>query len=164
MRAAAACVALAALLALTACGSSANVSESEETTLPASLSRDGFDVDLTQFNANMMYGQIYDMINRPEVYEDKTVRVTGNFVYYKDKSENEYFSAFVPDAAACCSQGIEFVLDGDYTYPDDYPKTGSEITVTGTFSWYKQNNAVFCQLQHAQLVDTIPVGGNTNEG
>lgn len=147
---------------LVGCGSE-NTSEITETTLPPSLSRDGFDVDLTQFNANMMYAQIYDMMNRPTVYEDKSVRVTGNFTYYKDKNENEYFSAFVPDAAACCSQGIEFVLDGNYKYPDDYPKQGSEITVTGIFSWYKQNNAVFCQLLNAKMVDTIPIESDTNE-
>ena len=157
-----AAVLLAAAFVLSGCGSEA-VSESIETTLPPSLSRDGFDVDLTQFNANMMYAQIYDMMNRPEVYKDKSVRVTGNFTYYKDKSGNEYFSAFVPDAAACCSQGVEFVLDGDYSYPDDYPKQGTQITVTGTFNWYKQNNAVFCQLLNAQLVDTIPVGSDNNE-
>lgn len=145
-----------ALLLLSGCGAADEASG--ESSLPdyiASLSNDGYDCDLTQLNANMMYGQIYDMTYNYEPYLNMSVRVTGNFNYYQDPAGKEYFSVFIPDAAACCSQGIEFILDGNYTYPDDYPEVGEEITVTGIFNSYEEYHVPYCQLLNAQIVPTV---------
>jgi len=125
----------------------------QETTV--SLSMNGFDYDLTQLNANMMYGQIFDMTFNSEQYMNKSIRVTGYFSYYKDGAGKEYFSVFIPDAAACCGQGIEFILDGDYTYPEDYPEIGEMITVTGIFSAYEEYGVTYCQLLNAEIVPVV---------
>ena len=57
----------------------------------------------------------------------------------------------VSDATACCSQGIEFVLDGDYKYPDDYPAVDKTITVVGEFNYYKEEYNTYCQLLNAEM-------------
>ena len=33
-----------------------------------------------------------------------------------------YHACVIPDATACCAQGIEFTLAGDHRWPDDYPE------------------------------------------
>ena len=46
----------------------------------------------------------------------------------------------IQDATACCAQGMEFVLTDEYSYPDDYPDEGSEITVMAVFDTYQEGN------------------------
>lgn len=156
-----------ACIMLTGCGNSSSSQESESSSqLPdyiLALANDGYDCDLTQLNSNMMYGQIFDMVNNYEPYMGLSVRVKGNFQYYKDPAGKDYFSVFIPDAAQCCNQGIEFVLKGEHTYPDDYPQIGDEITVTGTFNAYDEYHAIYCQLLDAEIVSVVPAGGNENE-
>ena len=58
----------------------------------------------------------------------------------------------ISDATACCSQGIEFVLDGNYSYPEDYPSIGTEITVVGKFNYYTEDDFyTYCQLLNAEM-------------
>ena len=67
-------------------------------------------------------------------------------------SINKYiFAAIVPDATACCQQGIEFVLDGDYKYPDDYPEEGQSITIKGAFNSYDEYGFKYVQLLNAEM-------------
>jgi hypothetical protein len=109
------------------------------------------DIDLTKLDANMLYAQISDMVNNSGSYEGKMVRVGGQFAYYQDDIGREYFAALVSDATACCSQGIEFVLDGEHKYPDDYPQVGDNIIVTGEFGSYEEDGYTYCQLKHADV-------------
>lgn len=110
------------------------------------------DVDLTQLASTMVYGQVYDMVYNPDVYTGRNIRAKGPFAYYLDEETgNEYFAVLITDATACCAQGIEFVLDGEHAYPDDYPETGTEITVTGVFNSYEENGTTYIQLQHAEI-------------
>lgn len=46
---------------------------------------------------------------------------------------------------------IEFVLGGDYSYPDDYPAIGTEITVVGKFNYYTEGFTTYCQLLNANM-------------
>lgn len=52
---------------------------------------------------------------------------------------------------ACCAQGMEFVLTDDYSYPNDYPREGDEITVTGVFDTYMEGDYMYCTLRDANL-------------
>lgn len=129
-------------------------SEIKESTESKSLSNSNeeIDIDLTQLSSSMVYAQVYDMVNNGNDYLGKTVKAKGPFAYYKDEQNgNEYFAVIISDATACCAQGIEFVLDGEYTYPDDYPELETEITVTGIFNYYKEDYNTYCQLLNAQL-------------
>ena len=109
-------------------------------------------LDLTTLSASMVYGQVYDMVYNPDNYKGRMVRVKGPFAYYQDPATNkEYFAVLITDAMACCSQGIEFVLDGEHSYPDDYPAVDEETTVTGIFNFYKENGNSYCQLLNAKI-------------
>ncbi len=114
---------------------------------------DGIDVDLTVLSSTMVYSEVYNMMVSPENYVGKTVKMDGMFSSYHDEASDKYYYACViSDATACCSQGIEFVLTDDYTYPDDYPKEGDEICVVGTFDTYQEGDYNYCTLRNAEIV------------
>ena len=113
-----------------------------------------FDVDLTQLSSTMVYSEVYNMMTAPDGYMGKTVKMKGPFsVYHDEETGNYYFACIISDATACCSQGIEFVLTGEHTYPKDYPELGTEITVTGIFDTYEENGYMYCRLNDAEIVN-----------
>lgn len=112
----------------------------------------GVDVDLTVLSSTMVYSEVYNMMVKPDDYKGKTVKMKGQFVpYYDESTGNYYFACFISDATACCSQGIEFILTDDYSYPEDYPKEGDTICVVGTFDTYMEGEYMYCTLREAKL-------------
>ncbi len=110
------------------------------------------DVDLTKLSATMVYSEVYNMFTQPDNYLGKIVKMEGQFVDFLDPNTgNRYFSCIVKDATACCAQGIEFVLEECYSYPDDYPEQGMDITVIGEFSTYMEGDQMYCTLKNAEL-------------
>ncbi len=114
---------------------------------------EGIDVDLTALSSTMVYSAVYDMMSVPENYVGRVVKMNGLFAAYYDGVEDKYYYAcIVLDAAACCSQGIEFELAGEHVYPDDYPAEDDEITVVGTFDTYTEDGYLYCTLRTAQMI------------
>ncbi len=110
------------------------------------------DVDLTQLSSTMIYSEVYNMMNESDTYVGKTVKMGGQFALYQNSDGTKnYYAVVIADATACCSQGLEFVLEGDYTYPEDYPELGTEITVTGTFDTYDEDGYQYCHLVDAKM-------------
>ena len=109
------------------------------------------DVDLTNMSSTMVYAEVFDMMNTPEEYVGKTVRMRGWFTTYEAyKSPDEiggemgrYFSVLIDDATKCCQQGVEFVWTGDHTFPADYPSPGDDVTVAGLFETYEVDGFVY---------------------
>lgn len=113
---------------------------------------DSVDLDLTEMSSVMVYSQVYDMVYTSDNYLGKRIKISGPFTYhYDDETDQEYFAVLIADAMECCSQGMEFVLKDQYRYPDDYPELGTEITVTGTFHSYQEDEYTYCQLLDAIL-------------
>lgn len=120
------------------------------------------DVDLTELSSIMVYSEVYNMMYTPEDYIGKTVKMDGAFaISCQQFDENGqpdpdypiYYACVIADATACCSQGMEFVLDGDFNYPDDYPELGADITVVGTFETYIDVDGMeYCHLVNAQML------------
>lgn len=147
------------MMALSACGGENNTAtQSEPSTKQASL--DGapvkaerpVDLDLTQISGTVVYSQVYDMMAEPDSYIGQRIKMKGGFSYYQDPdTKREYFATIIADAAACCAQGIEFVWEGEHSYPRDYPPLDTEITVTGTFSTYYEGENMYVQLLDAQV-------------
>ncbi|MCR5668693.1 MAG: hypothetical protein K6G05_06550 [Lachnospiraceae bacterium] len=109
-------------------------------------------VDLTTLSSTMVYSEVYNMLINPTEYIGKTVKMEGQFRVYHDESTNKYyFACIISDATACCTQGIEFELAGDFNYPDDYPAEGSDICVTGVFDTYQEDESTYCVLRDASL-------------
>ena len=123
-------------------------------------SADGVDVDLTVLSSTMVYSEVYNMLYfYPEDYYGKTVKMTGLFNVYQWVDENGVvldmpvaYACIISDATACCAEGVEFVLEGDLTYPDDYPELGTEITVIGEFQPYEENGMTWYHLINARMV------------
>jgi len=110
------------------------------------------DIDLTELSSTMVYSEVYNMMSMPENYIGKTVRMEGDFYTYYDENQNQYyFACLIRDATACCAQGIECVLAGDYTYPDDYPEEGSSVCVSGVFDTYEDGPYTYCTLRNAKF-------------
>ena len=132
---------------------SASDSSVPEPAVPVPDASNGeYDIDLTQLDSNMVYAQVYDMAFGETDYNGKLVRAKGTFNYFLDTQTNkEYFAVLISDATACCAQGIEFVLAGDYQYPDDYPEIGAEIVVHGVFNTYEDETGAYVQLKDAVL-------------
>ena len=117
----------------------------ETTTTPAPSK---VDLDLTKMSATMIYSTIFDMLIMPEDYVDKNIKLSGWFETYTDPQTGEmYYAVVVPDATACCQQGLEFVWKGNHTYPDDFPKPGQNITVTGIYKMIENDGVTYTYLE-----------------
>ena len=149
-------------VSLAACGNNETSNKIKEPTVSGntqnSTSANGsqtfnaIDVNLTKLSSTMVYSEVYNMLVNSEDYLGKTVKMSGQFAVYQDQNTQKYYYAcIIADATACCSQGIEFVLDGEYTYPKDYPDIYSVITVTGIFDTYEENGYMYCQLIKAKM-------------
>lgn len=104
------------------------------------------DLDLSSMNTTMVYSQLADMLQNPDSYIGKTIKMTGQFTLSQNvETKQKYYNVTVMDATACCQQGLEFVWEG-HTYPDDYPAVNSNIEVTGVFETYDEDGAVYCHL------------------
>lgn len=113
---------------------------------------EGLDIDLTILSSNMIYTQVYNMMITPEDYIGKNIKMSG---FYTSAVDNEngkiYHACIIPDATACCTTGIEFVLAGDYKYPDDYPEEGGKVAVEGVFDTYEEDGYTYCTLREAKF-------------
>ena len=117
----------------------------EITTTPAPSK---VNLDLTKMSATMIYSTIFDMLIMPEDYVEKIIKLSGWFETYTDPQTGEmYYAVVVPDATACCQQGLEFVWKGNHAYPDDFPKPGQNITVTGIYKMIENDGVTYTYLE-----------------
>lgn len=131
-----------------------DAADGEEKTETAAATGD-VDYDLTNMNSDMVYSTVYQMMNDPQSYVGKTVRMNGAYIVnYWESTDTYYHCVLIKDAQACCSQGMEFVWDdGSHVYPDDYPEENAEVLVTGTFETYQEtgDENLYCRLKNATL-------------
>ena len=95
------------------------------------------DVDLTNASANIVYSTVYNLKEDPASGSGKTMALTGQFTSYEVTSvitgkPVRFCSLLIEDQTKCCSQSVEFIWNGEHSFPDDYPSSGAEVTVTGT--------------------------------
>jgi uncharacterized membrane protein YcgQ (UPF0703/DUF1980 family) len=100
-----------------------------------------------------VYSEVLNMMQDPDKYKGKMVKIKGAFDYYNDKqNKKEYFACIIQDATACCAQGFEFETKKKLKYPDDYPEPGYYVTVQGVFDSYKEGEMTYCILRDAEMV------------
>ena len=110
------------------------------------------DFDLTKMSATMIYSTIFDMLIMPEDYVEKVIKVKGWFETYTNPETGELFYAVVvPDATACCQQGLEFIWPGDHHYPADFPEPGQDITVTGRYKLVDMDGFAYNYLEASEV-------------
>jgi len=144
MRRTALCLILAALLILGGCASG-------RATAATYQLEEGLDLDLTKLSSTMVYSEVFNMRYEPDGYYGMRVRIAGLFSAYQNPFTGEYYyNCVIPDATACCSQGLQFFPADDMVYPDDFPEQGATITLQGTFSLDEQN-VYMCALTDAVI-------------
>ena len=114
------------------------------------------DIDMTVMSATMVYSEIFNMMLEPESYAGKTIKLDGWFSGYEDPSNGKvYTMCVVPDATACCSEGIEFVLadSGKLSYPEDYPEEEEDITIIGVYDAVGEEEDAYYVLQDAVFTE-----------
>lgn len=132
-------------------GAGSNMKKS--TNVTRNLNASDIDLDLTRLSSTMVYSEVYNMMNSPENYVGKMIRMNGKLAVYKYPERN-YYTCIIKDAAACCQQGMEFLWAGNHKFPDDYPNEGDGIIVTGIFDIYYEGENKYCQLKDASLIKT----------
>ena len=132
--------------------SKAKVQTTDSTQTTATRDPSKIDLDLTQMSATMIYSTMFDMLVMAEDYVDKNIKVTGWFETYTDPKTSElYYAVVVPDATACCQQGLEFVWIGEHKYPEDFPEVGQDITVTGVYKMIETNGVTYTYLEPSKV-------------
>lgn len=111
------------------------------------------DIDLTQMSSTMVFSEVYNMMMTPDDYQGKVIKMKGQFLTDLDTANNKrYYACLILDATACCAQGLGFVPKDGYLYPEDFPESDSEITVTGTFDYFWENEYIInCRLLDADI-------------
>ncbi len=115
---------------------------------------DGIDVDLTILSSTMVFAEVYNIVMNPSDYVGQIVKMTGTLNIYRDETTDSTVCAvIIMDATECCEQGIMFVFDSSYTYPDDYPEAGSIVTVIGEFDVFTSPDSpmMYSYLKEATL-------------
>ena len=106
----------------------------------------GIDIDLTVLSSTMVYSFVYCMVTTPEEYRGMVVKMSGvSASSHNEETGMDYYGCIIQDATACCSQGIEYELQGEY------PEDGEMICVTGTFDTYEEGGYTYCILREAEL-------------
>ena len=116
--------------------------------------KEKIDVDLTTLGSTLVYAEVYSMVNNPDEYFGKTIKMNGPYyASFFDETGLYYHYVIVEDATACCQGGLEFIWTGDHVYPDDYPEEKSSIEVTGVFGSYEELGRTYYYL----AVDDIAI-------
>ncbi|MBP5519795.1 MAG: hypothetical protein J6X84_04375 [Treponema sp.] len=123
-------------------------SQAAPATASAALPSTTPDLDLTKMSATMIYSTIFDMLIMPEDYMEKNIKLKGWFETYIDpETAKMYYAVIVPDATACCQQGLEFKWPGQHRYPADFPNPGEDITITGYYKLYEENGITYSYIE-----------------
>ena len=93
----------------------------------------GIDIDLTVLSSTMVYSFVYCMVTTPEEYRGMVVKMSGvSASSHNEETGMDYYGCIIQDATACCSQGIEYELQGDY--PEDsynpYPAVRTVLSLS----------------------------------
>lgn len=132
------------LISLTWILSSCNKKETEQKTVPENTvekktdeksvnANDGsskIDLDFSKMNYNMISSITFEMLVAPENYENKNVKITGDF--YSDEHEGrKYYTVLVWDATGCCPAGLTFIPTDSVKNEIHKLTPNEKITVTG---------------------------------
>lgn len=109
------------------------------------------DLDLTKMSSTMIYSEVANMMLNPSAYENQVIKIAGYFTTGEDFDGNLIFGCIIPDATACCAQGVEFILKDALSYPQDFPEEGHIIIIQGIFTYEKDGYAVLLKLKDATM-------------
>lgn len=110
------------------------------------------DLDLSQMSGTIVYAEVYNLVYDPAPYLGEVLRIRGYYSFFRDPvSDNVYYACVIPDATACCMQGIEFVPAEEPADPDHYQEDNADLTVTGRLEMYDDNGISYLHLTDARV-------------
>ena len=115
------------------------------------INNTNIDFDLTKMSATMIYAEVFNMLIEPEKYENKRLKMKGLFTIYNEGTNDEVYSVIVPDATACCQQGIEFF----YNFENTKPAQNADIIVTGIFKVHTMQNGITYNYINAESITLV---------
>ena len=140
----AACLCL--LLACSACSGG-------ETTEAAAKPQRTVDLDLSVLSGTFVYAEVYNLMADPQEYMGKTIKIRGIYSVFEEPSTGVvYHACVIPDATACCMQGIGFVRAGDPGGKEAYGEEGATVTVTGRLESYLDGGISYLHLVDSDVV------------
>ena len=138
---------LAVLLALFLTLASVSAAFAETASEPVRV-----DLDLSRMSSTIVYAELYNIQYDPGQYLGKMIRISGQYSVYRDPvTQTVYYACVVPDATACCMQGMEFVPAGDPPDPDAPYDPEMIITVTGRLEIYVEDGFSYLHLVDADV-------------
>ena len=103
-------------------------------------------------SGTIVYAQVYNLVYEYETWLGKTIRIAGYYSAFEDTNRGVvYHACVIPDATACCAQGIEFIWAGEHDWPDEYPEEGTQIVVTCRLEVYEEDGYLYLHLVDAEL-------------
>jgi hypothetical protein len=103
------------------------------------------DIDLTGFNATMLYSVIADMFTNPDEYSGKIIKVNGIYdPIFLETTGRIHHDIMVEGPPGCCPKYLELVWDEgeEREYPDEF----TAVQVTGAFGIYEEAGRLFAYL------------------
>lgn len=91
------------------------------------------DLDVTEFSITIVYALLENMVQNPDDYIGKTVKITGNMSTWKDKNEDDVYCLTIWDQTQCCSAEIRIKFDYEKVDKSSIPSPGEDYTVIGIF-------------------------------
>jgi len=109
-------------------------------------------IDLSAMSDTLRIAELTNITSTPANYLGKTIKLGGVYqAQYYEPTQQYYHCILIIDAAACCQQGLEFVWNGNHRYPDDYPKDGTPIELSGVYESHQELGKTYYHL----VVDEI---------
>lgn len=111
------------------------------------------DLDLSVLSGTFVYAEVYNLMAEPQDYMGKTIKIRGIYSVFQEPSTGVvYHACVIPDATACCMQGIEFVRAGDPGGKEAYGEEGATVTVTGRLESYLDGGITYLHLVDSDVV------------
>ena len=107
------------------------------------------DLDLSVMSSTIVYAQMYNIQYDPGQYLGKIIRLRGLYSFFREPSTGVvYYACVVPDATACCMQGMEFVPPAGGLPAEE----GETVTVTGRLAIYQEGGVSWLHLVDTDVV------------
>ena len=114
---------------------------------------EGIDVDLTMLSSTIAYAKVNSIMEKPDEYLGQTIKIRGPFdAFYYERTGVYYSYVLIEDIAACCMQRMEFIVNGQHTYPDDFPEKETMIELVGVFGSYDELSNTYYYLAVDEIV------------
>jgi hypothetical protein len=100
------------------------------------------DIDLTVLSATLVEAEYNNILSNFDNYEGKTIKASGTYysLFFEQADRHLHYIIIVP-GDECCQLGFEFIRDGEYAVPDDYPVQNAGIEIIGVLGRYEEHGS-----------------------